>query len=366
MPAKTESRAIPSFDVVVIGGGQAGLACGYFLRRYALRFVILDGEQAGGGAWQHMWASLRTFSPARWSSLPGWRMPEQGSQWPHRDEVIDYLRHYEQRYQLPVKRPVTVHDVTAGPQRLHLATDHGEIRARAVINATGSWHHPYIPAYPGQQEFRGRQWHTVDYDRPEPFRGRRVLVVGGGNSGAQLMAELATVAEVSWVTFEPPRFLPESVDGRVLFERASALWRARQSGEAAVETEYGLGDIVQTPAVHAALKQGRLGSVRPFRALTESGVIWPDGTEEAIDDVIWCTGFRPALNHLAGLGVQDDAGRVAVEGNRSSVEPRLWLVGHGNWTGFASATLMGVMRSARQASEGSVRLLGAKRWRHRS
>ncbi|QEL12669.1 NAD(P)/FAD-dependent oxidoreductase [Kushneria phosphatilytica] len=357
---------MPSVDVVVIGGGQAGLACGYFLRRYNLRFVILDSEIAGGGAWQHMWASLRTFSPARWSSLPGWRMPEQGSQWPHRDEVIDYLRHYEQRYQLPVRRPVTVRNVTAGPRRLHLETDHGEIRARAIINATGSWRHPYIPAYPGQSVFHGCQWHTVDYDRPERFRDRRVLVVGGGNSGAQLMAELAPVARASWVTFEPPRFLPESVDGRVLFERASRLWRARQAGEANDETAYGLGDIVQTPAVREALKRGWLYSVRPFCAFTANGVVWPDGREEAIDDVIWCTGFRPALGHLAGLGVQDAEGRVAVEGNRSCVEPRLWLVGHGNWTGFASATLMGVMRNARQASEGVARLLEARRVRSRT
>jgi len=99
--------------------------------------------------------------------------------------------------------------------------------------------------------------------------------------------------------------------------------------------------------VRAARDRGALASVRPFERFTEDGVVWPDGREEPIDAVVWCTGFRPALEHLRPLGVLGENGRVAVRGTRAAAEPRLWLVGYGDWTGFASATLIGVGRSAR-------------------
>ena len=109
----------------------------------------------------------------------------------------------------------------------------------------------------------------------------------------------------------------------------------------------GIGDIVMVPPVKEAKARGDLNSVRPFRQMTATGVIWPDGSETAVDTVIWCTGFRPALQHLAALDVLEDDGRVAVDHYRSVHEPRLWLAGYGDWTGPGSATLMGAARTAR-------------------
>ena len=348
-----------AYDVIIIGGGQAGLATGYFLRRSGLTFIILDAEVAPGGAWRYAWPSLRLFSPAQWSSLPGWPMPSTGEPYPHRDEVIDYLARYEARYGLPVKRPTRVASVTAGPDGLTVQTDHGAWRARAVVSATGTWSTPFIPAYPDQALFEGRQLHSANYDGPEAFAGQRVLVVGGGNSGAQILAEVSQVATATWVTPHEPIFLPDEVDGRVLFERATARWQAKEGTGPAGPPPGGLGDIVMIAPVKAARDRGALHAVRPFSRFTKTGVVWGDGKEDRADAVIWCTGFGPALEHLRPLGVVQSDGKVCVGGTRSVAEPRLWLVGYGEWTGFASATLVGVMRGARETARELEVALGA-------
>jgi putative flavoprotein involved in K+ transport len=218
-------------DVAVIGGGQAGLAVGYYLRRAGLSFSILDAEEGAGGAWRRGWDSLRAFSPARYSSLPGWMMPGGQEKYPTRDEVVEYLARYEERYELPVRRPVRVEGVYREDGRLAVRLAGVRVPARTVVSATGTWQRPYVPDYPGREEFRGEQTHSAWYRDPEPYEGKRVLVVGGGNSGAQVLAEVSRVAKTSWVTLEAPTFLPDDVDGRVLFERATQRYRARQSGQ---------------------------------------------------------------------------------------------------------------------------------------
>lgn len=338
-------------DVVIIGAGQAALATAYFLRRTGLSFALLDAEEGPGAAWRHGWDSLALFSPAQWSSLPGWPMPPADG-YPSRDHVIDYLARYEARYELPVVRPVWVHAVRRQDALFLVEADDGRRwRSRAVVSATGTWRRPHLPAYPGQDGFAGVQIHSAHYRCPQSFAGQRVLVVGGGNSGAQIMAEMAGIAQATWVTRSEPTFLPEDVDGRVLFERATERWHAMQNGMSAPEQHAGLENIVMVPPVAAARQGGDLESVRPFTRFTATGVAWPDGRESEVDAVIWCTGFLPALGHLASLGVLDADGRVVVDGTRAVAEPGVWLVGYGDWTGFASATLIGVMRSARSTAQ---------------
>jgi len=338
-------------DVVVVGGGQAGLAVGYHLRRTGLSFVILDAGTSPGGAWRHAWRSLRLFSPAPWSSLPGWPMGGGETKYPSRDEVLDYLARYETRYGLPVRRPVSVSSVEhADDGFLRVVSDRGDWTARMVVSATGTWRRPYIPDYPGQDVFGGVQIHSGAYETAEPFAGRRVLIVGGGNSGAQILAEVSNTAATTWLTEKPPVFLPDDVDGRVLFHRATARLKALQEGREPEIPAGGLGDIVMVPPVVDARERGALRSVRPVARFTETGVVWRDGTETGVDAVIWCTGFRPALDHVAELGIVGPDGTVELDGTRSVREPGLWFVGYGGWTGPASATLIGVGRSARETA----------------
>ncbi|KUN17271.1 pyridine nucleotide-disulfide oxidoreductase [Streptomyces corchorusii] len=337
-------------DVVMVGGGQAGLAAGYHLRRQGLDFVILDAEAAPGGAWQHMWDSLHLFSPAEHSSLPGRLMPAQaGETYPGAGHVVDYLTDYEKRYDLPIQHGARVDAVRRHADRLLVEADSATWQARAVISATGNWSRPFLPAVPGRSTFTGRQLHTVNYRCPADFAGQRVVVVGGGNSGAQIAADLALDGRIqtTWVTQRPPRFLPDDVDGRALFDVATARRRALDAGRSDTGGVASLGDIVAVPPVRAA---GLLTTKLMFTRLTATGVRWADGSQSDADAIVWCTGFRPALAHLAPLNLRGPRGRIPTDGTRALGEPRLHLLGYGDWTGPASATLMGVGRTARDAA----------------
>ncbi|MEI5525508.1 ArsO family NAD(P)H-dependent flavin-containing monooxygenase [Streptomyces brasiliscabiei] len=345
-------------QVVIVGGGQAGLAAGYHLRRLGVGFVILDAQSTPGGAWQHTWDSLHLFSPAAYSSLPGRLMPPQaGQEYPQAAHVVTYLRDYEQRHELPVRRPVRVLGVHRDGKSLRVESDAGTWHARAVISATGTWWRPFLPAIPGHGEFGGRQLHTVEYRRPQDFAGRRVIVVGGGNSGAQIAADLAYDTELNWVTQRPPRFLADDVDGRVLFDAATARRRALDEGRTDTGGVASLGDIVAVPPVREARDRGLLKASPMFTRLVPGGVAWADGTRAEADAIIWCTGFRPALSHLAPLQLRGRRGHIACAGTRAVDEPRLHLLGYGDWTGPASATLVGVGRSAREAAREIADLL---------
>jgi len=321
---------------------------GYYLRRTGLSFVLLDEQPQPGGAWQHGWDSLHLFSPANASSLPGWLMPQPADNaFPRRNAVIDYLTQYEQRYALPVRRPVQVEGVEVVAGGFVVTTGQGTWQARSVVCATGSWSQPFIPTYLGLDSFKGPQLHSAFYQNATPFAGQRVLVVGGGNSGAQILADVSLVAATTWVTEREPHLLPDEVDGRVLFAQATQRYHAGPA--AAVPPS--LGNIVMVDEVKQARARGVLHSVRPPASFTTTGVVWADGRAEAFDAIIWCTGFRPALAPLRPLGVVQLDGRVATAGTRATACPGLWLVGYGSWTGFASATLIGVGRTARTTAE---------------
>jgi putative flavoprotein involved in K+ transport len=350
------------YDVLVIGGGQSGLAIGYYLRRSGLHYKILDMQQQEGGSWPHYWQSLRLFSPAQWSSLPGIIMPGGPDHYPSRNETIQYLREYEQKYKLPVERPVEVMSIEKAENgSFRLQTSKGLMEAKAIVSATGSFRNPYTPEIEGINKFKGTILHAADYQNPEPFKGKKVAIVGEGNSGAQILSELSRHAESYWITSKAPRFLPDHIDGRILFDTATQLYKARQEGRNF--TPPSLGDIVMVAPVKEARDRGALKWQHPITRFRENSIVLESGEEKQIDAVIFCTGFRPALDHLKPLGIVEN-NRVKTVGTRAVHINGLWLLGYGSWTGFASATLIGVGRTARQTSKELQEYLAGPKKQH--
>lgn len=354
-----EQREVKQFDVIIIGGGQSGLAVGYYMRRTSLSFIILDKEKEAGGTWQHNWESLRLFSPAQWSSLPGIIMAGGADYYPTRDETIEYIKAYEQKYDLPVKRPVEVLAVKKSANGFLLETSDGIYLAKALVSSTGSFNNPFIPEIPGINDFQGTVIHSSQYHRPEPFRNKRVAIVGEGNSGAQILAEVSLLADTIWITQKEPRYLPDNIDGRYLFDAASQMYQAKLQGRA--YQPLSLGDIVMVASVKDARQRNVLKSQHPFQKFYSDGLIWENGQEEKVDTVIFCTGFKPSLKHLSSLNVVNSEGRVPTEETRATNTNGLWLVGYGSWTGFASATLIGVGRSAKATVDQISAYVGSKK-----
>ncbi|GAA4218714.1 NAD(P)-binding domain-containing protein [Actinocatenispora rupis] len=334
-------------DALVIGGGQAGLSAAYHLRGYGVPFELLDHGDGPGGAWRQRWDSLVLGRTHRIHDLPGLPFGTPDPELPASVAVPAYFDRYERAFALPVRRPVDVTAVRRGPDdRLLVDTSAGAYAARAVVNATGTWERPFWPWYPGRETFRGRQLHTADYRSAAEFAGRHVVVVGGGASATQLLAEISQVATTTWVTRRPPEFregpFTEELGRSVVAEVDRRVRAGLPPGSVVSAT-----GLVPTPAVRAAMARGVLHRYPMFRRITPTGVEWADGRAVAADVILWCTGFRPALDHLAPLGLRAPSGGIRVVDTRVVAEPRLFLVGYG-----PSASTIGANRAGRLAARG--------------
>jgi cation diffusion facilitator CzcD-associated flavoprotein CzcO len=260
----SESRTLP---VVIIGAGQAGLSVGYHLHRLGLGdgFALLDRGPLPGGAWQFRWEALRLGSAHKVHDLPG--MDRMGLSFdtadrrrPARDVVTEYYGRYERAFELPVRRPVAVQQVTdADGGRLRIETDAGDWTARILVNATGTWGSPFVPFYRGRNFFHGRQIDTTQYVAAEQFTGQQVIVVGGGTSAIGFLLELERVARsVIWATRRPVDFRDgdtlalESAQGAVTMQDAAA-----RAGAALPSIVSGTG-VQRTRRIAAGIERGVL------------------------------------------------------------------------------------------------------------
>jgi putative flavoprotein involved in K+ transport len=336
-------------DSVVIGAGQAGLAAGYQLQRAGLSFRILEASAEAGGSWPHYYKSLRLFSPARFSSLPGLPFPGAGDRHPARDEVVAYLRSYAQRFHLPIETNTRVARVERDATGFMVEAEDGrQYQARSLIAATGSFHRPFLPNIPEQERYRGHALHSFAYHDPTPFAGQRVVVVGGGNSAVQIATELALRARVTLATRAPLSFIRQRPFGRDVhfwwwllhldtspFEHPlGALFQRLVSRRGPA--------VLDTGVYQQALAANAPGQRAMFSRFTEDGVVWADGHHEQVDAVIFATGYRPSLEYLAPLGALDAQGRALQRHGLSLTVPGLGYVGLSDQRTFASATLRGV------------------------
>ncbi|SFN79284.1 NAD(P)-binding Rossmann-like domain-containing protein [Pseudonocardia ammonioxydans] len=393
--------------VVVIGAGQAGLSAAAGLRRAGLEpgrdFVVLDAEDGPGGAWRHRWPSLLMRTVNGIHDLAGVRSgfdaPDADPDRPAREAVPEYFAGIERYWDLRVVRPVRVHTVRDsdrpardgddpahdsgvparggdparsgdGPARdgdgpvrqahdggyragpLDVVTDHGTWRADEIINATGTWTRPFVPAYPGAASFRGRSLHARDYPGAAALAGRRVVVVGGGITAVQLLLEIAPhAAATTWVTRREPVWHEGTFDaerGRAAVAQVEERVRAGLPPRSVV----GVTGLGLTPAVRAGLASGVLDRREMFTRITPDGVAWDDGTVEPADVILWATGWRAALGHLRPLRLRAPGGGILLGPPQDTTvvgDPRVHLVGYG-----PSASTIGADRAGRAAARAAL------------
>lgn len=340
-------------DSVVIGAGQAGLSASYHLRRRGLTHVVLDANDAPGGAWQHRWDSLTMHDVHGIASLPDAEPP--ADQAGRANAVVPaYFAGYERAHDLPVVRPVRVDkvaDAADGSGLLVVRAGDHTWRTRTLVNATGTWTQPHLPHYPGIADFAGEQWHTADYPGPGHFRGRRVVVVGGGASAVQFLGELAPIAETLWVTRRAPVWRTEGFD-REAGRAAVALVEERVRRGLPPASVVSVTGLALRPQEQEAAALGAYERHPMFTRIEPTGVRMPDGTTWAADAILWATGFRPAVNHLAPLHLRSPHGGIRLDGTTAVADRRVQLVGYG-----PSASTIGANRAGRVAARGVARWL---------
>ncbi|RJT81009.1 NAD(P)/FAD-dependent oxidoreductase [Arthrobacter cheniae] len=362
--------------VVIIGAGQAGLSSAYHLLRRGLQayrdVVVLDANRAPGGAWLHRWPALTFDAAHALHDLPGFPLGAPDPEEPASDVVSRYYGAYEREFDLPVVRPVSVVRVepehARGPEdgqqgddggpdesddgSLRVTTTAGTWIADVVISATGTWDRPYWPYYRGRDVFAGRQLHTHDYRSATEFEGQRVLVVGGGTSAVQFMLQLHEAGALPlWSTRRPPSFTRRPFDPEWGREVEAAV-NARTSAGLPPASVVSATGLSLTAQYQAGIDAGILVSRGALAELRKHSAVFTDGSEEPVDAVLWATGFRAALDHLAPLHLREPGGGILMDGVHVVKESRLLLVGYG-----ASASTLGASRAGRAAAGAAVRTL---------
>ena len=332
-----------AYDVLVIGGGQSGLAMGWALRRTQLRFAILEADEAPTGSWPRYYDSLKLFSPAAYSSLPELSFPGDPKRYPGRDDVTAYLHRYAAALSLPVlTRQEVTSVVRSADGAFHVGTAAGaDYVARVVVIASGVFGAPHLPRLVDQARFGGQVVHAAQYRNPAPFSGKRVVVVGAANSAVQIAVELAAHAQVSLAVRKPIRFAPQ-----ILLGRDVHFW-FRVSG---ADRSHRLSDqgtpVLDDGRYRAAIGRRAPGQRPMFNSFSERGVVWADGSEEAVDAVIMATGYRPHVSFVHLPGIVDANGRLLQRGGKGQATPGLYYVGQPGLRSFSSGVLRGVGRDA--------------------
>jgi putative flavoprotein involved in K+ transport len=355
------------FDTVVVGGGQAGLSVGYYLKRDGGSFVILDANERIGGSWRtRTWNSLRLFTPARYDGLPGWPFPAPGWSYPTARETADYLEAYAARFELPVRSGMTVDRLAKDGDRYVVESGERRFEADNVVVATGFYGTPSVPGFAAELDPRIVQVHSSEYRDPSQLRPGGVLLVGAGNSGADIGLELAG-AHRTWLSGRDKGQVPLRIESRMARFVLPILWFVA-SHVLTVKTPLGrkvrphvLADGAPLIRVKADdLAAAGVERVPKTVAVRDGLPVLDDGRVIEVANVVWCTGFRQDFGWIDVDVFADDRGLVHERGVTS--EPGLYFVGLDFLYAFTSENVGGVYRDARYiAKHIASREVGAPR-----
>lgn len=349
-----DTRSSERVQVVVIGGGQAGLSVGYALAQRGLSFVILEGRERVGDSWRARWDSLRLFTPARYDGLIGMPFPAAPYTFPTKDQMGDYLESYARHFNLPVRTGARVDRVTREGVRYIVETGGHRYDADHVVVAMSTFQVPRVPAFARDLDPTIVQLHSSEYKNPAQLRPGGVLLVGAGNSGADIALDVAS-SHQTWLSGRHPGHVPFNIEGGFARVALPVIFRVIFHRILTVDTPLGRK---ARPTIRS--KGGPLIRVKPAdldaahveRVPRVSGVSagkpqLADGRTLDVSNVIWCTGFHPGLSWLDLPGVAYDSGGEPVQ-QRGIVlgEPGLYIVGQHFLYSLSSAMIHGVARDA--------------------
>jgi putative flavoprotein involved in K+ transport len=325
-------------DVVVVGGGQAGLAIGYFLARQGSDFTILEAEGEPAAAWRGRWDSLRLFTPARYSGLPGLPFTGEADSYPTRDEVVAYLTDYARHFELPVEFDSRVRSIRTTDGSYLVELDDRTYEAGQVVVATGPFQVPFVPSFAEQLDPAVAQLHSSEYRRPQDIPDGPVLVVGGGNTGFQIAEELSASREVHLSIGSRQTPLPQRIAGRDLFWYLEATGLIRKTTASRIGSRLEGRDTL-IGSRPRTLRRRHGVRLHP-RAVEAAGrtVTFSDGEALAADAVIWATGFRVDHSWI-DVPVFDAGGRV-VHRRGVTEAPGLYFLGL-SWLHTRGSALIG-------------------------
>jgi putative flavoprotein involved in K+ transport len=334
----TEGSANGRHEIVVVGGGQAGLAIGYFLAQQGRDFTILEAAAEPAAAWRERWDSLRLFTSARYDALPGLAFPGDPDRYPGRDEVVEYLTGYARHFDLPVQLDSPVRAIRRTGATYLVELDDRAYEADQVVVATGPFQVPFVPAIAERLDAGVVQLHSTEYRSPDAIPNGPVLVVGGGNTGFQIAEELSGSREVHLSIGSRQTPLPQRILGRDLFWYLDATGLIRKTTASRIGRRMEGRDtlIGSTPR---GIRR-RQGVQLHGRAIDAGGrtVEFSDGTKLEVGAVIWATGFR--LDHSwVDVRVFDDAGRL-VHRRGVTDSPGLYFLGL-TWQHTRGSALLG-------------------------
>ena len=340
-------------DTLVIGGGQAGLVMGYYLREAEEDFAILEADARVGDSWRQRYDSLRLFSPPRYASLPGWRISPAGP-FPTRDEMADYLEAYALRFDLPVHTGTAVRRVSRSDGGGFLVeTSRGDYTADRVVVAAGMHRVPRVPALAAEVDPAVRQLTSIDYRNPGQFAPGGVLVVGAGNSGTDIALDAAAAGHQTWIAGRHPGQVPFDIDSPAsrpgiavamfVFRHVLTLRTPMGRKQRSAHTGHGVNLVRNKLADLEAAGITRIGRID---AVSDGRPVSSDGVRPDVSTVVWCTGSRPDHSFL-DLPLRYDDDGLPRHDRGVAEEPGLYFLGLSFQFALASETIQGLARDAR-------------------
>jgi putative flavoprotein involved in K+ transport len=343
---------VETFETIVIGGGQAGLSVGYHLQKRGQRFVILDANERIGGSWRtRTWDSLRLFTPARYDGLPGWRFPAPGWSYPTARETADYLEAYAKRFELPVRTGMTVDRLGKEGDRYVVSCGEHRFQADRVVVATGFYGRPSVPEFAPELDPRIVQMHSSEYRDPSQLRPGGVLLVGAGNSGADIGLEVCAT-NPTWLSGRDKGQVPIRIESRKGRFVVPVLWFIA-SHVLTVKTPVGrkvrphvLADGAPLIRVKSEdLLAAGVERVPKTIGVREGRPVLEDGRILDVANVIWCTGFTEDFSWIDLPAFTDGSEPIVERG--IAAEKGLYFVGRDFQYSFVSENVGGVGRDAK-------------------